>query len=141
MDKNGQVRITRVSGTRTLLPNIAEVGVLRQRYPIMPVHGQGSFVWKELEATKDLLMNSKTYGYTYREPLVSSGVLPTEPPMRPGYRELLIKKNFKKRKEIERKIILFLLSSEDGRRGQVSKETVVLRRWEYYKIIWFYQLG
>ena len=26
-------------------------------------------------------------------------------------------------------------------RGQVSKETVVLRRWEYYKIIWFYQLG
>ena len=23
----------------------------------------------------------------------------------------------------------------------VSKETVVLRRWEYYKIIWFYQLG
>ena len=26
-------------------------------------------------------------------------------------------------------------------RGQASKETVVLRRWEYYKIIWFYQLG
>ena len=25
--------------------------------------------------------------------------------------------------------------------GQVSKETVVLRRWEYHKIIWFYQLG
>ena len=26
-------------------------------------------------------------------------------------------------------------------KGQVSKEAVVLRRWEYYKIIWFYQLG
>ena len=26
-------------------------------------------------------------------------------------------------------------------RGQVSKETVVLRRWEYDKTIWFYQLG
>ena len=26
-------------------------------------------------------------------------------------------------------------------RVHVSKETVVLRRWEYYKIIWFYQLG
>ena len=25
--------------------------------------------------------------------------------------------------------------------GQVSKETVVLRQWEYYKVIWFYQLG
>ena len=95
LDKNGQLRITRASGTRILLPNIAEVGVLRQRYPIMPVHGQGSFVWKELEATKNLLMNSKTYGYTYRDPLVSSGVLPIESPMRPGDRELLLK-NFKK---------------------------------------------
>ena len=27
------------------------------------------------------------------------------------------------------------------KRGKVSKETVVLRRWEYYKIIWFYQLS
>ena len=26
-------------------------------------------------------------------------------------------------------------------KGLVSKETVVLRRWEYYKIIWFYQLS
>ena len=25
-------------------------------------------------------------------------------------------------------------------KGQVSKETVVPRLWEYYKIIWFYQL-
>ena len=40
---------------------------------------------------------------------------------------------------------IFFLSSEVGCdkeiKGQVSKETVVLRRWEYYKIIWFYQLG
>ena len=26
-------------------------------------------------------------------------------------------------------------------KGQVSKETVVLRWWEYYKIIWFCQLS
>ena len=25
--------------------------------------------------------------------------------------------------------------------GQFQKKTVVLRQWEYYKIIWFYQLG
>ena len=49
----------------------------------MPVHGQGSSLWKELEATKDLLMNSKSYGYMYREPLVGSGVVPTEPTERP----------------------------------------------------------
>ncbi|KAJ7378068.1 hypothetical protein OS493_024730 [Desmophyllum pertusum] len=83
LDKKGAVRITRASGTRIFFPLISEVGVLRQRYPIMPVHGEGSPVWKELEATKDLLMKSKTYGYIYREPLGGSGVLPTEPPERP----------------------------------------------------------
>ena len=35
----------------------------------------------------------------------------------------------------------YKLVSFDVKRGQVSKETVVLRRWEYCKIIWFYQLG
>lgn len=83
LDRNGDVKITRASGIRIFLPSINEVGVLRQRYPIMPVHGEGSSVWKELEATKDLLMNSKTYGYMYREQLVGSGVVPTEPPERP----------------------------------------------------------
>ena len=83
LDRNGKVKITRASGIRIFLPPIDGVGVLRQRYPIMPVHGEGSSVWKELEATKDLLMNSKTYGFMYREPLVGSGVVPTEPPERP----------------------------------------------------------
>ena len=83
LDKNGTVRVTRASGIRIFLPLINGVGVLRQRYPIMPVHGEGSSVWKELEATKDLLMKSNTYGYMYREPLGSSGVMPTEPPERP----------------------------------------------------------
>ena len=80
LDKDGVVRITRASGTRIFLPSISGVGICRQRYPIMPVHGEGSAVWKELEATKDILMKSKTYGFTYREPLGGdSGVRPTEP--------------------------------------------------------------
>lgn len=83
LNRNGDVKITRASGIRIFLPSINGVGVLRQRYPIMPVHGEGSSVWKELEATKDLLMNSQTYGYMYRETLVGSGVVPTEPPERP----------------------------------------------------------
>ena len=83
LNPNGDVKITRASGIRIFLPSINEVGVLRQRYPIMPVHGEGSSVWKELEATKDLLMNSQTYNYMYREKLVGSGVAPTEPPARP----------------------------------------------------------
>ncbi|KAJ7378062.1 hypothetical protein OS493_024724 [Desmophyllum pertusum] len=83
LDKNDTVRITQASGVRIFLPEIKGVGILRQRYPIMPVHGEGSPVWKELEAVKDLLMNSQTYFYMYREPLAGSGVVPTEPPERP----------------------------------------------------------
>ncbi|XP_078349920.1 uncharacterized protein LOC144634770 [Oculina patagonica] len=84
LDSSGKVRITRASGTRIFMPEISGVGVLRQRYPIMPVHGEGSPVWKELEATKDILMKSKTYGFMYREPLGGgSGVVPTAPPDKP----------------------------------------------------------
>ena len=84
LDRNGNVKFTRASGTRVFFPLIKGVGVLRQRYPIMPIHGEGSAVWKELEVTKDILMKSKTYGFIYREPLGGdSGVQPTEPPKRP----------------------------------------------------------
>ena len=82
LDRNGDVKITRASGIRIFFPPINGVGVLRQRYPIMPVHGEGSSVWKELEAMKDLLMKSQTYFYMYREPLLGPGVLPSEPPHR-----------------------------------------------------------
>lgn len=74
LDRNGRVRICRASGVRVFLPPIKGIGSLRQRYPIMPVHGEGSAVWKELEAMKDLLLQSKTYGYLFREPLGGSGV-------------------------------------------------------------------
>ena len=49
----------------------------------MPVHGEGSAVWKELEAVKDLVLKSKSFGYIFREPLQSGGPLPTEPPRNP----------------------------------------------------------
>ena len=80
LNKNGEVKITRASGTRIFFPPINGVGVLRQRYPIVPVHGEGSAVWKELEAVNDLLMKSQTYFYMYRQALWGSGgVMPTEP--------------------------------------------------------------
>ena len=84
LDRNGiDVRITRASGTRIFLPLISGVGICRQRYPIMPVHGEGSAIWKELEVTKDILMKSNTYSYIYREPLTGNGnVPPTEPAKR-----------------------------------------------------------
>ena len=68
--KDGEERRkVRASGTRVLFPPIEGVGTLRQRYPIAPVHGEGSSVWKELEAVKDLLLDSQTNSDMFREPI------------------------------------------------------------------------
>ena len=83
LNTTGSLHITAASGTRVFFPPIIEVGTLRQRYPIMPVHGEGSPVWKELEATKDVLIQSQTNGYLLKEPLDSSRPLPTSPPNHP----------------------------------------------------------
>ncbi|CAH1800447.1 unnamed protein product [Owenia fusiformis] len=65
LDKQGVVRAVRASGMRIFFPNIPGVGTLRQRWPIMPVHGEGSAVWKELEAIKDILFNPQKYRHMY----------------------------------------------------------------------------
>lgn len=57
---NGDIRMM-ASGVRVFLPNIPGVGVLRTRYPIMPVHGEGGAVWKELNALKEIVMNPKAH--------------------------------------------------------------------------------
>ena len=56
IDQGGELRRVRASGTRVFLPYIQCVGSLRTRYPIMPVHGEGGAVWKELEARKDIML-------------------------------------------------------------------------------------
>ncbi len=73
LDKNGSLQIVRASGTRIFLPNIPGVGILRTRYPIMPIHGEGSAVWKELSAIKDILMEPKKYSYMFRENIELGG--------------------------------------------------------------------
>ena len=83
LDKDGNFHTTAATGTRVFFPPIYGVGTLRQRYPIMPVHGEGSSTWKELEATKDILTQSQTNGYLLKEPLDSSKPLPTPPTHHP----------------------------------------------------------
>jgi hypothetical protein len=61
LDKSGTAREVRGSGHRTFLPDIAGVGRIRQRYPIMPVHGEGGSVWKELEALKDIVLKPDNF--------------------------------------------------------------------------------
>ena len=60
LTKGGQSR-TMASGVRVFLPNIPGVGIMRTRFPIMPVHGEGSAVWKELNALKEIIMNPEAH--------------------------------------------------------------------------------
>ncbi|KAL3890663.1 hypothetical protein ACJMK2_002944 [Sinanodonta woodiana] len=61
LDKHGVVQHVAASGTRIFLPNIDGVGMLRTRFPIMPIHGEGAAVWREVAAMKEMLMNMGTF--------------------------------------------------------------------------------
>ena len=67
IDQGGELRCVRASGTRVFLPYIQGVGSLRTRYPIMPVHGEGGAVWKELEALKDIMLEPNRFAHMFRE--------------------------------------------------------------------------
>jgi len=68
LDPKGVVRSVSASGIRLLLPEIPGVGVLRQRYPIFPVHEEGSHTFIEVEALKELLMDQARFTHLYRNP-------------------------------------------------------------------------
>jgi len=67
LDKNGDMKICESSGIRVETPNIAGVGKVRLRYGIMPVHGEGSNMWKELNALKDMTMHLNRYASLFEE--------------------------------------------------------------------------
>ena len=67
LDAGSNVRQVRASGHRIFLPEIPGVGVLRQRYPIMPVYGEGGSAWKELEALKDIVLEPSRYKQMFRD--------------------------------------------------------------------------
>merc|ERR1719367_232058 len=57
LDQHGNLRLLKSSGIRINLPEIAGVGSLRTRYPIMPLWIEGSAAWKEVEALRDIVMD------------------------------------------------------------------------------------
>ena len=63
LNKTGNSVKTRAAGIHVFLPYIKGVGVMRQRYPIFPIHGEGSSVWKELNALRDIVMDMKKWNY------------------------------------------------------------------------------
>ncbi|GFS23451.1 hypothetical protein ElyMa_005133400 [Elysia marginata] len=56
-DATNTPRQCSASGQRILTPDIEGVGRVRLRYPIAPIHGEGSAVWKELNALSDFVMS------------------------------------------------------------------------------------
>jgi len=63
LDKKGEVRRVTASGTKIFLQEIEGIeGQIRLRYPISPIHGEGSPVWKELNALKRLLKDEALAG-------------------------------------------------------------------------------
>ncbi|XP_059165966.1 uncharacterized protein LOC131948373 [Physella acuta] len=55
LDKNGNVHLMAASGPRIITPDIQGVGTIRLRYPIFPVHEEGSTVGRELSALKEIV--------------------------------------------------------------------------------------
>ncbi|CAH1794029.1 unnamed protein product, partial [Owenia fusiformis] len=67
LDPDGKVRKVSAAGTYILFPDIPGVGVMRQRYPIMPLHEEGSTAFQEMQALRDLVMEGKRRHKLYRE--------------------------------------------------------------------------
>ena len=84
LDSKGIVRAVKSAGIRISLPEILGLGELRTRYPVVPVHAEGSPIWKELEALRDVVMDMGKYSKFFRtEPpfaLVGQAGRPVAPP-------------------------------------------------------------
>ncbi len=62
LDGDGNVHKVAPSGHRIFFPEIKGVpGLIRQRYPIAPLFNDGSQIYKEVEALKDIVMKMQTY--------------------------------------------------------------------------------
>ncbi|CAH1779556.1 unnamed protein product, partial [Owenia fusiformis] len=79
LDGNGVMRKVKAAGTRIFFPEIPDVGRLRQRYPIMPIHAEGSTIYKNLEALTDIVMDLQDNMELLRKPLIN------EPSTHPKY--------------------------------------------------------
>ncbi|CAL1541035.1 unnamed protein product [Lymnaea stagnalis] len=77
LDKQGIVRQMAASGPRIITPDIQGVGTVRLRYPIFPVHSEGSTVGRELVALKEIVMKMTQYAHLLGEG--QGGYLPSNP--------------------------------------------------------------
>ena len=78
LDSQGVARAVKASGYRVLMPDIEGVGVLRQRWPIAPVHGEGSMFWKQIEALKEIVMDPLSHGHLMTNPINAAAFAGTD---------------------------------------------------------------
>jgi hypothetical protein len=73
LDRHGKVQQVLASGTRVFLPSITGVGRLRTRFPISPMYRDGSSVYKELDALKELINFIDSHSKLLQEPPSTNG--------------------------------------------------------------------
>ena len=80
LDPEGEIHLMLASGTRIFIPDIPGVGTVRQRYPIFPVHRDGSSVEKQLSALQDAVMDMQKHLALFKELPPFEGVTVPEIP-------------------------------------------------------------
>ena len=71
LDKNGIMQYTYASGIHNNMYFIESLGLIRQRFPIVPLNVEGSNVMKEIEAVKDIFMNPSKHREIFSEMIPS----------------------------------------------------------------------
>ncbi|XP_012943153.1 uncharacterized protein LOC106013032 [Aplysia californica] len=78
LDTKGVMKSVAPTGFRVITPDIQDVGKIRLRYPIFPVHAEGSTVGQELMALKEMVMKMGRYQYLYEETPMGQALPPDE---------------------------------------------------------------
>ncbi|XP_064645150.1 uncharacterized protein LOC135498698 [Lineus longissimus] len=82
LDQKNNMRTMMASGLRIFFPEIDGAGVVRQRWPISPVHGEGGGAWKELDALKHIVLGWKSNSKYFYENMKDLGSCPASPKRR-----------------------------------------------------------
>lgn len=70
LDNSGALHRVMASGIQTLLPKIPGVGVIRQRWPIYPLHREGDSVGKEADAVLEMINHMSSMSTLFQAPTV-----------------------------------------------------------------------
>ncbi|XP_067933093.1 uncharacterized protein [Watersipora subatra] len=75
LDPEGDVRKVTSSGIKIMTRNIPDVGTMRIRYPIVPLHDSGSSIYKDLQALSDLTLKQHKYLKLYPDARFDNGTI------------------------------------------------------------------